>query len=359
MSMTPDANPIRLPVRSNASTRAVWCALLATALAGALSAAAPAPAEPTADRGKTAGSAADYRGGLVLVEGKSGKGSAFIAEMKGRKYLVTNAHVLAGIRDAHFKPLDNTVLKLGPGMIAVGHDIVMLTVLDGGTGIPAAESVPADAAIDDAVLVPGNAGGQSVVNMVKGVIVGIGPDRIEVSAPIEPGSSGSPIIHVGSGKVIGIATYLMELSDRRSKEKKVRRFGYRLDSVKQWQRIEWGQFYTEADRAEKMHKSTVEFFEAVSDAVEDVVAGFRRSAQSYESPAIRQAMERFYVTARQNPGDAEQAMKNLFAGLRTASANDLRAAKSAFSYDYFKRQVDDEERARHALTSNPKIYMRN
>jgi hypothetical protein len=354
-------NPRRLPLRGPAFICYAGCALLSLAAvlaapAATTSADKPKPVAPAADNAKAPGADSDYRASLVLVEGKSGKGSAFIMQMKGHKYLVTNAHVLAGIRDAHFKPLDNTALKLVQAMIAVGHDIVMLTVLDGGTGIPAADSVETEVAMDDTVVVPGNAGGQGVVNLVKGAIIGIGPDRIEVSAPIEPGSSGSPIIHVNSGKVIGIATYLIEFSDRRSKEKKVRRFGYRLDSVRQWQAIDWGRFYADADRAEKVHKSTLELFEAVHDAVEDVVAGFRRSPQSYESPAIRQAMETFYVTARQNPAGTEQAMKNLFAGLRTASANDLRTAKAAFTYDYFKRQVEDEERARLALTANPKIY---
>ena len=62
--------------------------------------------------------------------------------------------------------------------------------------------------IGDAIVVLGNSGGGGVVTKLEGKLVGIGPDRIEVSAEFIPGNSGSPIIHVPTGKVIGIATYL-------------------------------------------------------------------------------------------------------------------------------------------------------
>ena len=62
-----------------------------------------------------------------------------------------------------------------------------------------------------------------------------------MDALIEPGNSGGPIIHLRSGKVIGVATYAT-CSDKLSGEKAARRFGYRLDTVALWQHIDYKQF---------------------------------------------------------------------------------------------------------------------
>jgi S1-C subfamily serine protease len=196
------------------------------------------------DKEKAAALVREVRNGLVVVEGKSSNASGFIAEFKGRKFLVTNAHVLAGTKDAHLKLLDNQPLKLGAAMLAVGHDLLMVTVLEGGTGIPTAEFVATEAKTGDAVVVPGNPGGTGVVNPLLGDIAGIGPERVEVSAPFEPGSSGSPIIHLNAGKVIGVATYLRIRSPSSSEWGisslgEVRRFGFRLDSVKKWEAVDF------------------------------------------------------------------------------------------------------------------------
>ncbi len=288
----------------------------------------------------------EYRDGLVFVEGKTGQGSGFIVDYKGQKFLFTNAHVMAGVRAPQFKLLDRSVLRVGGAVAAVAHDIVALGVLDGGRAIPCVESLEKEVSIGDPVVVLGNAEGAGVVNLLQGSLIGVGPNLVEVDAPFVPGNSGSPIIHVRSGKVIGIATY-MTIRRSAGSEERVRRFGYRLDSVQQWQPVDWGRFYSEADRMGKMEKTTAEFETLLQDFSKN-----GKPTRSYETPAIRGALEGFATSAREasSKADAQQVTERLLASLRSASGRDVREAKAAVGYDFFKRQLETEAREREEIT---------
>jgi hypothetical protein len=298
--------------------------------------------EPSAkDKEKAATFVREHRSGLVFVKGKLGSGSGFIAEMKGRKVLITNAHVMAGLRSPAFELLDRTPVRVGTATVAVGHDLVAFVIAEGGTGIPIVVAMDTEAAIGDAVAVLGDASGGGVVKPLHGELTGIGPDRVEISAPFELGNSGSPIVHLPSGKVIGVATYA-RLDFLLSGERKVRRFGYRLDSVKTWQLIDWPRFYAEADQVEKVQNATLELDEILSD----FQTIRKERTHNYESPAIRNALDTYYAIMRQDAADANSAVRRLLTSLREACRSDVAAAKGRFSYDYFRRQLDANELVR-------------
>jgi hypothetical protein len=289
----------------------------------------------------------DHRSDIVLIKGKAGSGSGFIAEMKGHKFLVSNAHVLASIRAPSFTLLDRTPLKLRPGAasVAVGHDLVVFEVLEGGTGMSILGSVDKDTAVGDAIAVLGNPGSGDVVTVLKGELLGIGPTRIEISAQIERGNSGSPIIQLASGKVIGVATFAVA-DELLSGKKKVRRFGYRLDSVKQWQAIDWVRFYNEADTLGKIQTTTAELkraFIEINTPKPDY--SVKRRKYVYDSPAIRSALDNFYATmsSARYRADADRAVSTLLSALRAASQSNVATAKSSFTYDFFRRQVTEQE----------------
>lgn len=288
----------------------------------------------------------DYRDGLIFVEGKTGQGSGFIVEYKAQKYLFTNAHVMAGVRGPQFKLLDRSPVRVGAAVAAVGHDVLALSVISGGTALPAVGSVDSETSIGDAVVVLGNAEGAGVVNLLQGTLVGVGPNLVEVSAPFVPGNSGSPIIHLNSGKVIGIATYLTIKRSGPSGEK-VRRFGYRLDSIQQWQPVDWNRFYSEADAMDKIEKTTAEFGALLEDFNKN-----GRPMRAYSSPAIRSAVDAFSASLQPTTGrgDLQQAADRLLSTLRTASGRDVREAKTTIGYDFFKRQLETEARDREEIT---------
>lgn len=294
----------------------------------------------------------DYRGDVVLIKGKAGAGSGFIINLKGRKFLASNAHVLAGVRAPTFAPLDRSLLKLKPGAasVAVGHDIILLEVLEGGTGMPLVESFETEVKVNDAIAVYGNTGGGDVVTVIKGKLLGLGPDRIEINAAIEHGNSGSPIIHERTGKVIGIATYATT-DDLLSGEQQVRRFGYRLDSVKQWQAVDWARFYAEADQLEKMQATTTDLKKAFLELNGLNLRRTKARKFAYETLAIREALDKFFATVvdAQSQADANRARNNLLGALRGATQPGPTTPKPTFQYEHFRRQSLAEENDRGEL----------
>jgi hypothetical protein len=303
-----------------------------------------------ADKESAAAFVREHRSDIVFIKNKLGSGSGFIVLMKGRKVLITNAHVLAGLKGATFELLDRSPLRLGVSSLAFGHDLAACVILEGGTGMPMATGVEAEAQIGDAVVVPGNAAGDGVVNMIQGELVGIGPDRIEVNAPFEPGNSGSPIIHLRSGKVIGVATYA-KLDTLLSGGVKLRRFGYRLDSARVWHQIEWNRFYSESDLAEKILTATFE--------LDDIFSDFQRVtthnlSRAYETPGIRSALENYYNAIGQSRADNDAAVIGLLGSLREVCVSDVAAAKTRFSYDYFKRELEANELVRNRFVERIK-----
>ena len=316
----------------------------------------PAAPKSTAadDRTRATQLVQDYRNDLVLIEGKNGQASGFIADIKGRKYLVSNAHVLAEIKAPRYRLLDNSPLKLGPAMVAMGHDILMINVIEGADGIPTVPFGEAVARFADRVVVPGNAGGESVVKPLQGEVVGIGADRIEINAPIEPGSSGSPIIHLRSGKAVGVATYLKikpSLSPSAgglSRRLQFRRFGYRLDTVQRWEVVDWTRFYAQAGELRKIENTTDELEMAFWD-----IGSASRSRQArhlYDSRAISSALDQYYLALSQSSGQAKDAVRNLLVSLRAVGKSNV-AVRQRFTYDFFRRRFDEEQARRKEITT--------
>jgi len=203
---------------------------------------------------------------LVIVEGASGRGSGFIVTMEGKKYLVTNLHVIMGNTALKFKNLDNEEILTGPVEVAGKADLVRLAVasLNPSLNLPAPSE---NLGIGEAITVAGNAEGSGVVREIKGKIKGVGPDRIEVDAAFVPGNSGSPILLKSTGSVIGVATYLVMPESRQGKKGKkgeqkilslneVRRFGYRVDKVASWMPTDAERFARETSKLTNIQNVT-------------------------------------------------------------------------------------------------------
>lgn len=309
---------------------------------------AQAPGQPNEDR--AAALLHDYRGDLVFVRGRGGIGSGFIAQYKKHKYFVTNAHVLAGNAGAALELLDRTPLQLqtNGAIAAVGHDLIAILVSAGGDGIPTIDSVDEEVSVGDDVVAFGNALAGGVINPLLGKVVGLGPRTIEVSAQFEPGNSGGPIIHLRSGKVIGVATYATR-HGKLSGEKSTRRFAYRLDTVAAWQLLDYKRFQYEYDVLNAVHKLTIQLADAIEDATQELpdpvatAVGKRRVVftqlvrrHEYESPLIREAVETYLKALMDGKGNGDLAAATLVNSLNLASQNNLTAAAPLLTYDYFQ-----------------------
>jgi hypothetical protein len=295
-----------------------------------------------------------YHDSLVFVTGAAGAGSGFIASMAGSNFLFTNAHVAAGIRDAQFKTLDGAAVRGDVPSMAVGEDIFCMSMPAGGKPLQIMEKVDANAAIGDAVVVLGNAEGGGVVNTIIGKIVGIGPNLVEIDAPFVPGNSGSPIIHLKTGKVIGVATYLVTqqydlTTDKKLQRPVVRRFGYRLDSVKGWQAVNWRTFNAQAVRMESMEgltKDLADFFKDLAENNGVVTMG------RHTNPIISTRIDDWLAARGHNASaeDVAEADTNFLSFLKIACQTDVTAAQSQITYDYFLRELTDQKQARDEMS---------
>ncbi|MDR3401786.1 MAG: trypsin-like peptidase domain-containing protein [Chthoniobacter sp.] len=316
----------------------------------------PAPGVPVPDRaelGNAAGLVKTYHDSLVFVQGSNGSGSGFLAKFNNATFLFTNAHVAAGVKGAAFKTLDGDKVQLGAtSAVAVGHDVVLMQATSVGLPFDLMQGVDKEASIGDAIVVLGNAEGAGVVNTIMGKIVGIGPNLVEVDAPFQPGNSGSPIIHLKTGKVIGVATYLTikkvdTVTKTRLSAPTIRRFGYRLDSIKSWQSINWPAFSAQADTMESIESLTKDLVKLIND----IDRTGRITASMTNNAAIKSRIESWQSQfhSHMSKTDIEAMNTNFIGYLKSLCKGDILAAHSTVTYDYFQRKLTDEERDRNAI----------
>jgi hypothetical protein len=304
-----------------------------------------------------------YHNSLVFVTGTEGSGSGFIATIGNANYLVTNVHVTAALRDAAFKTLDGTVVQGGTPSMAVGEDIFCMAMPSGGKPFEVMEGVDSNAAVGDDVVVLGNAEGAGVVNTIMGKIVGIGPNLVEINAPFVPGNSGSPIVHLKTGKVIGVATYLVTnqydlTTNQKLKQPVVRRFGYRLDSVKAWQPVNWRAFDAQATEMESIDTLTDDLYDFFRDMNENhgIVTRGR-----HNNPAIKDRIDDWLNEKSHSPSeeDAAEADANFVSFLKIVCQSDVTAAQGWITYDYFRRDLADQKQTRDEMTKAFQQIIRN
>ena len=113
------------------------------------------------------------------------------------------------------------------------------------------------------VIIPGNALGDGVFSAIKGKVLAVGPQLIEVDAKFVSGHSGSPIITkniLGDYSVLGVATFTkttkLQGRDKLSRYDETRWYGYRLDNIQKWQKVVWNRFSREAERLNEVETRT-------------------------------------------------------------------------------------------------------
>ncbi len=214
-----------------------------------------------------------YQPALVLIEGDNGSGTGFICKIRDIPFLVTNIHVLGcadaadsygdGLNELEAHTLDGNKLTLTGIYGAEEHDLCIIRFAEGGDYADKALEFETDVGgtvqVGDALVIPGNSKGGGTMVWTEGDVVGIGPTKIEHDAPVYEGNSGSPIIHIANGKVVGVLSYAEQVpiesffdeeafNDKRSAIKNdIRYFGYRLDSPHKWYGIELPRFSRQSE----------------------------------------------------------------------------------------------------------------
>lgn len=301
-----------------------------------------AAAQPAAPALEAQAMNAEQMAAVVLIEGKDGVGTGYLAEIRGRRFVVTNLHVVGGQDDLKFTTLNGRVLKAGQIFGAMGRDvaIVRLEEADDLPVLKLMENPVAGVKLGDSVVVVGNKRGGGVATQVSGVVRGVGPDRVEVDAKFEPGNSGSPIVHVASGEVIGVAAYSMkrELDDERSSAAKKnaepkfdeRWFGFRTDQITQWEALDMAKWRAQAARITAFSENSEAIYYAISGELD-------RAAMN---PLVRPAVNRFIERYGRTPGGispaAAQEYRTFMYDLRVLSDNGVKELQTGDFYNYFR-----------------------
>ena len=307
-----------------------------------------------APRDRGAELAAKYAPSFVIVKAPEQVGSAFVGQIGKGKYLITNQHVLAGARDPKFHLLDRTQIKVGTAAAAIGLDIMTLGVPAESVSIEVMQEVEKNAAIGDEVIVLGNTAGEGVVRLATGKIIGIGPKLVEVSAPFQSGNSGSPIIHLKSGKAIAVAQSGKVLKADPSAGRmndEIRRFGCRLDGITKWEPVRFHHFHDEFETLQKVKARTRELLTFLM---------VLRNKQLVDpalinDPELKVLVRGLLDTIKANPHTQDVALvrgvlTKFFRDLLAISEADIQQARRRIGYDFFKERLADEEQMRAPIS---------
>lgn len=217
------------------------------------------------------------RNAVAIIEGQrvygvSGSGTGFLCEMNGVKYFVTNRHVAnqRGRITALFEDGEKMLFSFNTPMeMAVNRDLVRFKVKTTRPALKIATDVPN---IGDVVEFYGNAGGKGVITVTSGKVLAVGYDSVEIDSPIQSGNSGSPLVRVSDGKLIGVTTLsiynnrdgdLSKIGTRYDPAVKLtREFAVRFTGV-EWSAMTYGQFLKWVNTRDDFHRFVFEVLENV------------------------------------------------------------------------------------------------
>lgn len=186
---------------------------------------------------------------------------------------------MSGNQNVKIRTLDSSVLNIGTLGFARDYDLAVAMQDSIQGGLEVMQQVDKNVSIGDDVLVLGNSQGSGVVTEISGKVTGIGPELVEVDAKFVAGNSGSPIIHVKTGKVIAIATFAvirkLDTLGKDSQFTEIRRFGYRLDTVPKWEFRQWDGFQKEGDTVAEVERKSESLIILLRDIFDDGIVNAR------------------------------------------------------------------------------------
>jgi Trypsin-like peptidase domain len=275
--------------------------------------------------------------------------------------VVTNIHVISNNPNLKITTNTGAPITILSCKGAIDRDLAMIAIKDGSFSyLTLATDVGGTVQPGDEVITPGNSEGGEVMLNTDGKVLGIGPDRVEFDNPIYHGNSGGPVIHVKSGKVIGIVTegVKVDVSDELDKASfanrnsaiahSMRYFGFRLDNVPGWEPYDWNRFQNETaflDQFDQRNRCLDSFLNAPNDdKPEDIL---------WEEDAKIVKADDSYFDQASGDADASQKMdadRVVWAEISDIAGIDMDAIQNPNNFYSFDRQrAKDEIAYRKAL----------
>jgi hypothetical protein len=209
---------------------------------------------------------------VVLIKGDVAEGTGFLVHTPDGPAVVTNLHVVAANPHLHLLTAAGTEVKVLSFKGASDRDLAMFMVEDDHYSyLDLAANVQDIVATGDAVITPGNSEGGEVILNTRGKVLGIGPERIEISNPVYHGNSGGPIVELEGDKVVGVVTGATKTNPLDPVDKAsfanpdsaisgpMRYFGLRVDTVSQWEPYDMTAFLEETTFLKNFHETSLGF----------------------------------------------------------------------------------------------------
>lgn len=188
---------------------------------------------------------------LVIITCGNSRGSGFVCTMEGKKWLITNEHVVHS--GGRFEARTHSGQKITIGNddnIEVGGNRDLVRILMKDKSAASLEIEEKSPIVNETLYTYGNSDGGQVMTSLSGACLGVGYDTLEVSIPFVQGNSGGAILNI-DGKVVGVVTYATKRNEPDNWVKtgtrfnEVRRFGVRFVDVK-WEQTSWSDFSVRA-----------------------------------------------------------------------------------------------------------------
>lgn len=226
---------------------------------------------------------------VLVIEGDQSVGTGFIVSTGGKYYIYTAAHVFSGNSKLTIRNNSGTTFrKFGPLEAAEGADLIRMEILEKVTDSFTLFPPESDLQINTHIAALGNGGGNGVIALEKGSILGTSADSLEVDAGIIQGNSGGPVVELSSSKAVGLVTHLTSARKDQwsegTRQGEIRRFACRLNKEWQWKPMNIGTFLANAKAVEDYDNLTKICFAVAS--LRPSEEGLRVSADSKESPAL-------------------------------------------------------------------------
>jgi hypothetical protein len=309
---------------------------------------------------------------VVAIKGDNAQGAGFLMRSPEGVFVVTHLHLLAG--NPNIKIFTNsgatiTTLSLKG---AVDRDLAMFAIQDDHYSYLSLPADPANGvAQGDQVIIPNINQQADVLEVLSGrpgKVIAIGPERLDFDNVVGPGSSGAPVIHVKSGKVLALVTAVkrVDLSDDIAQAWAanpapgssgiIPYFGLRLSGVQGWETYDWSRFLAETLFLTQFHKDT----RCLDSFLNGKRRWIRRGGEGevppdtryfLNNPTLRKAHESYQQLA--NGADQNQrldAARELLFDVQSVADSGVSTLQSSnYAYAYDRTWVQEELAYRKAL----------
>lgn len=261
---------------------------------------------------------------VCLIEGNNGSGTGFILWMDGNHYIITNQHVAF----QNLKPTIRTINgeTFNPLMVEAASDRDLVRILiaeEAKCFIGRRQPV-----MGEPVVALGNSQGAGRIIELRGRVNGLAQTEVEITSEIVSGNSGSPLVSLQDGAIVGVATYLEQIDEdsfytRGTDFDKPRRVGVRIDDDIEWISADW----------RKAHRSNMAFQQQEAFATETALlmlvlwnAPFSPVELELSDTALSSWLKRRNAT-----------VAGLLEFLNEVRANPQRFTSETFMDDYFEK----------------------